>query len=110
MRQVFLFVFLVGEQKIDFIILYEVVNNPDSATLSSSLCRPTNLPQATAASYDVARFRVESERNLKTPLIGIRQESIDLLGENRSFDEMHNLKYTPMAYSRQAIFFGERPK
>ena len=97
MRQVFLFVFWVGEQKIDFIVLYEVVNDPDPATLSSSLCRPANLPQATAASYNVTRFWVESESDLKASVIDVRQERVDLLGEYRSFDEVHMARYTPVA-------------
>ena len=97
MRQVFLFVFWISEQKIDFIVLYEVVNNPDSTALSPSLCRPANLPQATAPSYNVTRFWVESEGDLKASVIGVRQERVDLLGEYRSFDEVHMPRYTPLA-------------
>ena len=97
MRQVFLFVFWVGEQKVDFIVFYEVVNDPDSTALSSSLCRPANLPQTTATPHDVSRFWIEGEGNLKASVIGVRQESVNLLGEYRCFDEVHIWLYTPVA-------------
>ncbi len=96
-RQIFLFVFWVGEEKIDFIVLYEVVNDPDSTALSSSLCRPANLPQTTAASYDVPRFRIEGESNLKASVIAFLQEKVNLLGKDRRFDEMHMFLHTPLA-------------
>lgn len=97
MRQVFLFIFWVGQQKVDFIVLYQVVNDANSTVLSSPLCRPANLPQTATTTYNVSRFWLEGEGDLKTSVIGVHQKRIDLLGEDRSFDEEHMTCYTPVA-------------
>lgn len=96
MRPVFLFVFLVGEQKIDFIVLYEVemIRIPPHFPLPCAdqrIFRKPPLPRMMSPASGL------SEGDLKASVIGVRQERVDLLGEYRSFDEVHMSRYTPMA-------------
>jgi hypothetical protein len=99
-----LLVFLIREEKVNLILFNEVINNPDSAPLSSPLGSPPNLPKATASSNDFACLRIECELNLKSSKICILKQFKDLLGKYRSFDEMHTTIHTPMAHRCKILF------
>ena len=77
----------------------DLVDDPDASTLAAALCGPAYFAKATASADKIARFRIERESDLKVVKIGVIEERGDLLGENRSFDELHIMTDTPMAYA-----------
>src|SRR5271165_2629918 len=80
----------------------EVVNHPDSATLSRSRAAPAHLSNAPASGCQIARVRVVGDEadELQTLLIipyfrGLGGERFHLDHRDGAF---HFFKYTPMAY------------
>ncbi len=97
MVEIFLFAFRVSEEKVDFFVGHQVVDNPDPAALAAPAERAADFAQAATSADNVARSRFEREGDLQLAIVGIIQQRGDLLGENLRFDKMPIAQNTPLA-------------
>jgi hypothetical protein len=98
-----LFVLGVGKEHKNLILFDSVVDHPHSTTLPSSLCRPSNLAEATSAPDEIARVWLNGQGNLKLAILRIIEQVCDLLGENRRLDEFHIRHHTSLTHGGKFI-------
>ena len=97
MVEVLLFVLRVSEEKVDFLVGHEVLDDPDATTLATAARRPADFAQTATPANHVARSWFERQGDLQLTVVGVIKQQGDLLGKNLRFDKMLTTNSTPMA-------------
>ena len=74
-----------------FFTVDEIIDNPNAASLTSSLSLPPNLPKTAGAMHEISRFWIDDESRLKLCVGIIVNKVNNLVGEDVSLIECHAL-------------------
>ncbi len=71
MVEIFLLVLRVSEEKVDFIVGHQVVDNPDPAAFAAPAERAADFAQAAASADNIARSRLKRQGDLQLTIFGL---------------------------------------